>query len=147
MAQILEHSFTPPEIEKSEAVGFKATHEAKETNLVQYLCATFVEELRACLKKGGFLHSNNGFDEGGAFLVGYKDRLFSIHEDFSVEEGNDPFAAIGPGSMYAVAAMKALRENTDLDPREIAEKALGTAGHFTAAVRPPFTFLSTKAAD
>ena len=40
----------------------------------------------------------------------------------------DLLAAIGSGGMYALAAAKALKQNTDLSAREIAEKALRIAG-------------------
>ena len=45
-----------------------------------------------------------------------------------VIDPDDGIAAIGSGGMYALAAAKALRENTELPAREIAERALRIAG-------------------
>lgn len=45
-----------------------------------------------------------------------------------VIDPDDGIAAIGSGGMYALAAAKALKQNTELSAREIAEKALRIAG-------------------
>lgn len=45
-----------------------------------------------------------------------------------VIDPDDGIATIGSGGMYALAAAKALRENTDLTAREIVERALRIAG-------------------
>lgn len=45
-----------------------------------------------------------------------------------VIDPDDGIAAIGSGGMYALAAAKALRKNTDLSAREIAERSLRIAG-------------------
>jgi len=45
-----------------------------------------------------------------------------------VIEADDGICAIGSGGNYALAAAKALKENTDLDARQIAEKAMKIAG-------------------
>lgn len=45
-----------------------------------------------------------------------------------VIDPDDGIAAIGSGGMYALAAAKALLQNTELPAREIAEKALRIAG-------------------
>ncbi len=45
-----------------------------------------------------------------------------------VIDPDDGIAAIGSGGSYALAAAKALKQNTDLDARQIAEKAIRIAG-------------------
>jgi ATP-dependent HslUV protease subunit HslV len=45
-----------------------------------------------------------------------------------VIDPDEPLAAIGSGGSYATAAARALLENTDLDARTIAEKAMKIAG-------------------
>lgn len=54
--------------------------------------------------------------------------LLIISGTGEVIEPDDGIAAIGSGGMYALAAAKALRENTELPAREIAERALRIAG-------------------
>ena len=44
-----------------------------------------------------------------------------------VIEPDDGISAIGSGGMYALAAARALRTNTDLPAKEIAERALHIA--------------------
>jgi ATP-dependent HslUV protease subunit HslV len=52
--------------------------------------------------------------------------LLSGHGD--VIEPDEGIAAIGSGGSFAMSAAKALMENTDLDAREIAQKAMVIAG-------------------
>ncbi len=61
-------------------------------------------------------------------LVADKDELLVISGTGEVIDPDDGIAAIGSGGMYALAAAKALKENTELSAREIAERALKIAG-------------------
>ena len=51
----------------------------------------------------------------------------SVPRAGEVIDPDDGIAAIGSGGMYALAAAKALRENTELSAREIAKKSLEIA--------------------
>ncbi len=57
-----------------------------------------------------------------------KDELLIVSGGGEVIMPDDEIAAIGSGGSYALAAAKALKENTDLGAREIAEKAIEIAG-------------------
>lgn len=57
-----------------------------------------------------------------------KDELLVISGTGEVIDPDDGVTAIGSGGMFALAAAKALLQNTDLSAREIAEKALKIAG-------------------
>jgi len=57
-----------------------------------------------------------------------KNQLLIISGNGDVFEPEGGVCAIGSGGNYALAAGKALFENTELSAREIAEKALGIAG-------------------
>ena len=61
-------------------------------------------------------------------LVADKDELLVISGTGEVIDPDDGIASIGSGGMYALAAAKALKENTELSAREIAERALKIAG-------------------
>ncbi|SHE38167.1 ATP-dependent HslUV protease, peptidase subunit HslV [Marinitoga hydrogenitolerans DSM 16785] len=61
-------------------------------------------------------------------LVGDKDHLLLISGNGEVIEPEENVMAIGSGGPYALAAAKALLQNTDLDAKEIAEKSLKIAG-------------------
>jgi ATP-dependent HslUV protease subunit HslV len=60
--------------------------------------------------------------------VADKDNSFIISGNGDVIEPEDSLMAIGSGGPYAQAAALALMQNTDLEAREIVEKALRIAG-------------------
>lgn len=61
-------------------------------------------------------------------IVANKEELLIISGTGEVIDPDDGIAAIGSGGMFALAAAKALKENTELSAREIVEKALRIAG-------------------
>lgn len=61
-------------------------------------------------------------------IVANKEELLIISGTGEVVDPDDGIAAIGSGGMYALAAAKALKANTDLSAREIAERSLKIAG-------------------
>ncbi len=61
-------------------------------------------------------------------IVADKDQLLIVSGMGDVIEPEDNVCAIGSGGNYALAAAKALKENTNLSARKIAEKALTIAG-------------------
>jgi ATP-dependent HslUV protease subunit HslV len=58
-----------------------------------------------------------------------KNELLVISGTGEVIDPDDGIAAIGSGGSYALAAAKALKENTDLSAREIVEKAMKIAAN------------------
>lgn len=60
-------------------------------------------------------------------IVADKDTLLMISGNGEVIEPENGICAIGSGGNYALAAAKALEQNTDLSAKEIAEKALNIA--------------------
>ena len=61
-------------------------------------------------------------------IVADANGLLIVSGTGEVIDPDDGIAAIGSGGMYTLAAAKALKQNTDLSAREIAEKALRIAG-------------------
>lgn len=61
-------------------------------------------------------------------LVGNQEKTLLISGNGDVLEPDSPVHAIGSGGGYALSAGRALEENTDLDARTIAEKAMQIAG-------------------
>ncbi|HAX39273.1 MAG TPA: HslU--HslV peptidase proteolytic subunit [Clostridiales bacterium] len=61
-------------------------------------------------------------------IVANKEELLIVSGTGEVIDPDDGIAAIGSGGMYALAAAKALKVNTDLSALDIAEKALRIAG-------------------
>src|SRR3974390_3789815 len=60
-------------------------------------------------------------------VVADKGQTFLISGSGDVIDPDESIAAIGSGGSYATAAARALMENTDLDAREIAAKAMKSA--------------------
>ena len=60
-------------------------------------------------------------------LVADRENLMLVSGTGEVIEPDDGIAAVGSGGNYAMAAARALKENTDLSAHEIAEKALHIA--------------------
>lgn len=115
--------------------------EIGEKDIFEYMCNDFVNSVRSTFKEGGFLTTNSGVEEGGTFLVAYKDRLFEIESDFQVCESINDYASCGCGKYYALGALYSSNiGNTD----KKVLRALETASYFSGGVEPPFKILSTK---
>lgn len=109
----------------------------------QYMCTTFIDAVRKCLKVGGYTTVNNNEEIIGNFLVGYKGKLYEISHNLQVGESYEKYDSVGCGECYAKGALKNL-ENLDLSPEEIILRALETAVHFSGGVRPPFTIIKEE---
>ncbi len=126
MGQLIRHSLEPPE---------------PTGDLERFMSTTFVDALRTCLKDGGWARKDSDREEGGTFLVGVRGRLFTVHEDYQVGEGADPYAAVGSGADIALGALFATA-GTRMSPRRRVDVALQAAERFSAGVRAPFVCLS-----
>ncbi len=126
MGQIIQHHLAvSPQEEESDS---------------RYMVVTFAEAVRMCLKEYGFASIENNKEEGGVFLVGYKDHLYCMIDDYQVNENADGIDACGSGREYAMGAMKALATV----PSEIRiRQSLEIAAYFSGGVIPPFHILST----
>ena len=60
-------------------------------------------------------------------LVADKDAIYTVTGVGDVLEPENGVAAIGSGGQYALAAAKALMDNTDLPAEEIARRAMAIA--------------------
>ena len=60
-------------------------------------------------------------------IVADKEKSFLVSGTGDVIEQDDGILAIGSGGMFALAASKALLQNTDLDARKIVEEAMDIA--------------------
>lgn len=127
MIQLIRFSFTPPKV-------------PKDKDIYEYMCTDFIDELRKCFKRGGFLTIDNSVESGGRLLVGYQDRLFQIESDFQVGESVDGLDSVGCGQQYAKGALSALKNNP---PVERINKTLEIVTHFSGGVRPPFVIETT----
>lgn len=110
----------------------------------RYLCTDFINAVRECLKNGGFAQtSEEGAEQGGNFLIGYRGRLYNIDGDYQVGIPQIGFDACGCGGDYALGSLFSTQK-TKLDPRKRIMMALTAATYFSAAVSPPFTIMVSR---
>jgi ATP-dependent HslUV protease subunit HslV len=76
-------------------------------------------------------------------VVADKDHGFLISGTGELIEPDDGILAIGSGGSYALAAARALLENTDLDARAIVERGLRIAGQICVYSNENITVLET----
>lgn len=129
MIQLLQFSFKPPK-------------KYDDTDIFEYMCTSFVRELRRLFKEGGFAEVDKSVEKGGTFLVGWKDRLFCIDSDFQVAEVEQGHDSVGCGASFALGALDILK-SYDYEGLHKVERALVVATYRSGGVRPPYTILST----
>lgn len=128
MGQLLQFNLTAPPI-----------HEGHEP--YEYAVKQLVPAIRDTLRGGGYTKTDNGREEGGAFLVGFRGRLFAVHNDFQVAESRECYESVGCGCDLAMGAMHALPE---LEPMKRLEAGLQAAAYFSAGVAGPFNFVELE---
>jgi hypothetical protein len=107
----------------------------------RYMCTSFIDAVRKCLKDGGFAKVENATEAGGEFLVAYRGRIFRIYSDYHVGESTDDFDAVGCGEDIALGSLFSTRHALDT-PIARLDLALNAAQQFSSGVRGPFLFLS-----
>ncbi len=100
------------------------------------LCERFEDKLTQCggnLERAAVMLAQDWRGEKGLrqldalLIVANKESMLIVSGNGEVIDPDDGIAAIGSGGNYALAAARALKENTDLSAAEIAEKALRIA--------------------
>lgn len=113
-------------------------------DLENYMNTIFVEEVRMLFKTFGVTRVVESVEQGGEFLVAYKDRLFMIAGDFQVSESLQNFDAIGSGANLALGALHAVEKFSPGSSSKVKlTTALEAAESFNITVRRPFHFLET----
>jgi ATP-dependent protease HslVU (ClpYQ) peptidase subunit len=109
----------------------------------EYMVSAFIPAIQKLFSEGGYIEKDKEVLSGGCFIVGYKSNLYEIQSDFQVAEFLVTYMAVGCGEFYALASLYNT-EKSKLTPRQRIIKALETAAHFSAYVRPPFNIISSK---
>lgn len=129
MGQLLRYSLDP-------------TDPVDNTDIDAFMATAFIDDVRKCLKDGGFAKKESEREAGGEFLVGVYGRLFTVHDDYQVSEQLTPYAAVGCGADVALGVMYA---TDSMAPSPRLQMALNAAEHHSAGVRGPFTILGPAA--
>lgn len=121
----------------------KVPSQLKNQSDYEYMCTTFIDQVRQTLKEGGYTEISSNEETIGTFLVGYKGKLYEIESDLQVGEYQDSFNSVGCGSKYALGALEILSTNcVEHSPEYVIHRTLETAVKFSGGVMPPFTLES-----
>ena len=131
MGQLIRFKFSPPK------------HHPDVEDFA-YMCTSFIDTLRECLRDGGYAKDSNNVETGGTFLVGYKGTIYQIYNDFQVSIQSTNFDACGCGEEYAMGAMHILDGDKKMSPQEKVETALKSAESYSAGVRGPFDVIKLE---
>lgn len=127
MGQILRYSFKrPKQVNKDDYA---------------YMCTSWIDKLRQCMKDKGFSNIKDNEETGGQFLVGYQGNLYQIDTDFQVGQHVLNYDAVGCGRDFALASMFTMESmlQGNMFPNVKIKIALASAEKFSAYVRGPFT--------
>jgi len=113
----------------------------KQMNDYKYMCTTFIDAVRKCLKDNGYTKVSNNEETIGEFIVGYKGCLYDINDDLQVGVSEENYDVCGCGSSYALGS---LATNQSSNPEQIVLKALQIAEKFSGGVRRPFRVVILK---
>jgi ATP-dependent protease HslVU (ClpYQ) peptidase subunit len=109
-------------------------------DLDKYICIYVSDAIRSVLDSSGakLIRSDKLEYQDGMFLIGSEGRLWRMWGDFSTQEIDIGYDAIGSGGPFALGALSV----TIAPPDERIKIALTAAEKFNAGVRGPFTVLS-----
>jgi hypothetical protein len=113
-----------------------------DVDLHGFMCTTFADAARDCLKAGGWAEKDKEREAGGNFLVGVHGRLFEVFSDYQVAERQDPFTATGCGENFLLGSLHTT-ENLDWPPEKRLLAALEAAERYSTGVQGPFRIVST----
>jgi ATP-dependent protease HslVU (ClpYQ) peptidase subunit len=122
--------------------GLEFRAQRDDEDEMKYLVTEVAERVRLLLKERGMAKIESNTESGGQFLVGYRARLFSVQQDFQVNEMADGYDAVGSGAEYALGAIRAMAREQPV-PR--LKRALEISAHFNMGVSGPFVVKSLRA--
>lgn len=125
MGQLLRYSLTVPE-------------QTSDQTDHAFMCTTFIDAVRGCLKTGGYARKEHDAESGGCFLVGYRGNLYLIGSDYQVGRPSPGYDAVGCGGDVALGALFA----SSGPPSKRVKTALRAAASHNAGVRGPFKVVS-----
>lgn len=126
--QILEHGLADPVVPENPA------------EIYRWLITVLIPEIKNALKM-------HGYEGGGNCLIGVKDQLWELQNDFSVLRSTRGFASVGSGTEYAMGSMfttlLAGRPRTSEAAETAIKNAIIAAGTFSPSVGTDSEVIST----
>lgn len=140
MGQLLQHKLTFP-------TDMLPRSNADDAGADRFMATRFIDKVRRVLKDGGFLSIENGREEGGTLLVGFRRRLYAVGDDLQIARYGRGEYAVGAGADLALGALYATSASAgdvNLSAEDRALLALQASSEWSGAVRGPFTIVDTK---
>ncbi len=109
-----------------------------------YLCTDFINAVIKCLEKNKYAHLKDNIIRGGTFIVGYRNKLYTVMGAFQVVQINIDYISCGSGEDYAMGALYTMIDNNQLSTEEKITYALEAAQEFSAGVHGPFKIIKLK---
>ena len=128
MIQILQHSLIIPKY-------------FEEMDFREYIATWFIGAVRRSFDEAGFSNKKNEVETGGTFMVGYKNNLVQIQDDYSYQISSGAEFAIGSGHISALSSLFSTRGK---DAKERLMIAMQATERFNITVRRPFHVISSK---
>lgn len=122
--------------------AFKAPDRDPRVPTEKFMCTTFIDAVRDCLKAGGWASKDKETELGGTFIVAYEGRIFTVCDDYQVAESALPYEAVGCGTDFAMGSLYSTEAGA-LSPIERMTTALMSAEAFSCGVRGPFIFATS----
>lgn len=120
---------------------FPSESDLKKNNIEvnhKFMVTQIIPKIQELFEEGGFGEK----DEGGEFLIAYKNQLYKIYSDFQVEESSIDYNACGCGEKYAVGSLFSL-SNSKKDLIKKIHIGLQSATYFSGGVDKPFYIMNT----
>ncbi len=130
MGDILKYIFEPPIPDKN------------VTDITKFIVKEFIPTLRKCFEKEGFMTIKDSKESGGSFLLGFKNRLFTIENNFQVGIP-DSYAACGCGRELALGSLHTLSKMNKIDTKNKLKYVLCACETHSAYVHRPFIIKKT----
>ena len=105
----------------------------------KFMVTQIIPKIQQLFEEGGF----GDRDEGGEFLIAYKNQLYKIYSDFQVEENTLDYNSCGCGEYYAEGSLFSLQDSN----KNIIDKihtGLQSATYFSGGVDKPFYIMNTE---
>lgn len=108
----------------------------------EYLVTKFIPNVIRLFDDNGYGRNHSGEKSGGSFLLGYKDKLYCIEEDYQVGESMHEYHAVGCGEYFALGSLHSTK-NMKLSPIDRILYALRASSEFSTGVQKPYYILNT----
>ena len=127
--QLLRYSLIIPEIDIDEDIN-------------RWLISKFIPSVRNCFIKEGYTDSDNTeINNGSKFMVGFKDRLFIIEQNFQITEIENNYCTMGGGSSTAFPILKSIDSILNINKINVKDRIIKTfklTEEMYTCCRPPY---------